>query len=326
MTEFERIRDRELLRRFRGGDREGFVEIYRIHSKPVFRFALHVSADPAKAAEITQDVFVWLVHHPDQFDPTRGELGSFLVGVARKLLKSRFREDQRWVELEDSLAARARGHGRKRCGVSPQGGGGLAIALSRGGGGLRSGRKDLRRGCGDARVRSRHGAVPAASRAGVAGEETWPKESTGVSGMKERLDAAMRQWGVETAETGPPHEVEQAVLAEFDRSVRARQRVHWIATASAVAAALAVVVWMGAPRPVQVVESNVEQAEFTALPYVVQPALYERTEVVRMAVPVAELIAAGLPLRADPGGRVQADIVIGQDGRARAVRLVENFE
>jgi RNA polymerase sigma-70 factor, ECF subfamily len=106
MTEFERIRDRELLRRFRAGDRDGFAEIYRIHSKSVFRFALHVSADPSKASEITQDVFVWLVHHADNYDPTRGELGSFLVGVARKLLKSRYREDQRWVVLEDTIAAR----------------------------------------------------------------------------------------------------------------------------------------------------------------------------------------------------------------------------
>lgn len=105
MTEFERIRDRELMQRFRAGDREGFAELYRVHSKAVFRFALYVSADPNKAAEITQDVFVWLVHHPGQYDSARGDLGPFLVGVARKLLKSRFREEQRWVELEDSMAA-----------------------------------------------------------------------------------------------------------------------------------------------------------------------------------------------------------------------------
>jgi RNA polymerase sigma-70 factor (ECF subfamily) len=106
MKEFERIRDRDLLRRFRAGDKDGFAELYRLHSKTVFRFALYVSADPATASEITQDVFVWLVHHPDNYDPTRGELGSFLVGVARKLLKSRHREEQRWVVLEDSVAAR----------------------------------------------------------------------------------------------------------------------------------------------------------------------------------------------------------------------------
>jgi RNA polymerase sigma-70 factor (ECF subfamily) len=106
MTEFERSRDRELLRRFRAGDRDGFAEIYRLYSKAVYRYSLFVAADPGKAAEITQDVFVWLVHHPDNYDPTRGELGGFLVGVARQLLRQRFRDEQRWVELEDTVAAR----------------------------------------------------------------------------------------------------------------------------------------------------------------------------------------------------------------------------
>jgi hypothetical protein len=143
-----------------------------------------------------------------------------------------------------------------------------------------------------------------------------------VFGMSERLNEAMRRWSAETAETGPPPEVERAVLAEFDRSVRARRRVNWIATAAAVAAALAVVLWMGEPRTVDVPDSIAEPGDFVALPYVVQPALYERTEVVRMSVPVAELIAAGLPLQADPSAQVEADILFGQDRRARAVRIV----
>ncbi len=61
-----------------------------------------MSGDPVKAAEVTQDVFVWLIHHPGAFDPERGELGSFLVGVARKLMKRRSSEEQRWVSIEES--------------------------------------------------------------------------------------------------------------------------------------------------------------------------------------------------------------------------------
>ncbi len=77
-------------------------------SKPVYRFGLHVTADPAKAAEITQDVFVWLVHHPDAFDPARGELSSFLIGIARQLLRRRFSEEKRWVEVDEAMAGPAR--------------------------------------------------------------------------------------------------------------------------------------------------------------------------------------------------------------------------
>ncbi len=105
MLEFERYRDRELLQRFRAGDREAFSEIYGEHSGSVFRFVLAMTGDRTKAAEITQDVFVWLIHHPGGFDPQRGELGALLVGVARKLLKRRCSEEQRWTPIEDSMLA-----------------------------------------------------------------------------------------------------------------------------------------------------------------------------------------------------------------------------
>jgi hypothetical protein len=42
-----------------------------------------------------------------------------------------------------------------------------------------------------------------------------------------------------------------------------------------------------------------------------------------MEMPVAALIAAGMPLfAADTGARVQADVVVGEDGLARAIRLI----
>jgi RNA polymerase sigma-70 factor (ECF subfamily) len=92
--------DRDLLARFRAGDREAFTRMYRVHSPAVFRFALHMTGDRMKAAEITQDVFVWLIHHPEKFDPQRGELGVFLIGVTRKLLLRQHQNERRWIPLE----------------------------------------------------------------------------------------------------------------------------------------------------------------------------------------------------------------------------------
>ena len=92
---------RDLLERFRNGDRDAFTMIYRTHSPAVFRFALHMTADRAKAAEITQDVFVWLIHHPASFDPDRGELGAFLCGVTRQLVRRRERKERRWLAFDD---------------------------------------------------------------------------------------------------------------------------------------------------------------------------------------------------------------------------------
>jgi hypothetical protein len=42
-----------------------------------------------------------------------------------------------------------------------------------------------------------------------------------------------------------------------------------------------------------------------------------------MDLPASALIAAGLPVHvSDPGARAGADVVAGEDGRARAVRLI----
>jgi len=102
MAEFERKRDMELLRRFRAGDREAFAAVYRNNQAPVFRFALHMTADRVKATEITQDVFVWLIHHPGDYDSERGDLSSFLIGVTRKLLQRRLHNERRLVPLSEA--------------------------------------------------------------------------------------------------------------------------------------------------------------------------------------------------------------------------------
>jgi RNA polymerase sigma-70 factor (ECF subfamily) len=81
-------------------DRAAFTSLYRAHEPAVFRFALSMTGDRGIAAEITQDVFVWLIHHPDAFDPARGQLTPFLLGVARKFLLRHAHTDPRLVPLE----------------------------------------------------------------------------------------------------------------------------------------------------------------------------------------------------------------------------------
>ena len=97
----------ELLNRFRGGDGEAFAELYRRHSPGVFRFALYMTGDAGRAEEVTQDVFVWLVHHPAGFDANRGELGAYLAGVARKILQRRQRNERRWAPIGETPAEAA---------------------------------------------------------------------------------------------------------------------------------------------------------------------------------------------------------------------------
>jgi RNA polymerase sigma-70 factor (ECF subfamily) len=87
------------MERFRQGDRDAFTELYRASYPAVFRFAFYMTGDRVKAGEVTQDVFVWLIHHPAEFDPQRGGLAAFLGGVARKLLLQAERNERRWATL-----------------------------------------------------------------------------------------------------------------------------------------------------------------------------------------------------------------------------------
>lgn len=105
MLEAERRSDHDLLRRFHAGDQDAFTGVYQAHHRAVFRFARGMTGDEVKAAEITQDVFVWLIHHPGGYDPDRGGLGGFLVGVARYMLKRRYSQERRWVPIDEAMAA-----------------------------------------------------------------------------------------------------------------------------------------------------------------------------------------------------------------------------
>jgi RNA polymerase sigma-70 factor, ECF subfamily len=102
MGETESRSDRDLLDRFRLGDREAFAALYHRYFPAVYRFAFYMTNDGPRAGEITQDVFIWLTGHPGQFDASRGELGAFLGGVARKFVHRLQRNDQRWLPLEEA--------------------------------------------------------------------------------------------------------------------------------------------------------------------------------------------------------------------------------
>ena len=105
MGETERRRDRQLVERFRSGDREAFAELYHAHYPALFRHALYMTGDRVRAGETVQDVFVWLIHHSKDFDESRGDLGPFLGGVARKLLLRRQRTESRWLPFDEAAAS-----------------------------------------------------------------------------------------------------------------------------------------------------------------------------------------------------------------------------
>lgn len=100
-----------------------------------------------------------------------------------------------------------------------------------------------------------------------------------------------------------------------------------LGTAVAMAACAAVCLVLLRPSPSPRVTASAADAPFVEMPYVAPLAPYERAEVVRMDVSVAALEAAGLDVHVpDTGATVLADVLLGQDGRAHAIRLVSGRE
>jgi hypothetical protein len=60
------------------------------------------------------------------------------------------------------------------------------------------------------------------------------------------------------------------------------------------------------------------------LPWSAGLPAFESGEIVRLEVPVASLAAYGVDISSGADRPVEADILIGQDGFARAIRLVTN--
>ena len=76
-----------LLARMRQGDESAFVALYRRHCDAVYRMALLYCGSSAQAADVTQEAFIHFMTRPEQFDPLRGTIASWLCGVARNLAR-----------------------------------------------------------------------------------------------------------------------------------------------------------------------------------------------------------------------------------------------
>jgi RNA polymerase sigma-70 factor (ECF subfamily) len=103
--------DYDLLRRMRAGEEEAFLALYRRSQGPIYRFALHMSGSPSIAEDVTQEVFLVLIEGLDRFDPARGTLPGYLLGISRKLVLRRLEKDRAFLSLPDEeQAASANGH------------------------------------------------------------------------------------------------------------------------------------------------------------------------------------------------------------------------
>ena len=80
-----------------------FRDAFHCHKNTVYRFAYRMTGSTSAAEDVVQDCFVTFWRKPEGYDPARGGLRPFLLGMARNLiLKRRLRERQH-EELSEAM-------------------------------------------------------------------------------------------------------------------------------------------------------------------------------------------------------------------------------
>jgi RNA polymerase sigma-70 factor (ECF subfamily) len=91
--------DVKLLQDMAAGDAEAFAAVYARYHAPVYRFARQMTGSEAASQDVVQEVFMALLVRPLAYDPARGELRTFLFGIARHLVLRRIRREPRSIPL-----------------------------------------------------------------------------------------------------------------------------------------------------------------------------------------------------------------------------------
>ena len=97
--------DAELVDRLKQRDEDALLHLYDLHRSSVFRFLTHMTGSVVVAEELTQEVFVVILDSMCagtvvQFDPQKGTLEGYLLGIARNLARAERRRTNRVVSLD----------------------------------------------------------------------------------------------------------------------------------------------------------------------------------------------------------------------------------
>jgi hypothetical protein len=145
--------------------------------------------------------------------------------------------------------------------------------------------------------------------------------------MTRPLSESLRELADASRSLEPDPGVGERVMAAFDAARAApahRRGRRWPALAAAAVLVLASgAVWWAVRTPAPSVVRQPAPSDFVAWPGAATLPSFESGELVRVDLPVDVLPSLGLVRPPTRAVAVKADVIVGQDGFARAVRLVE---
>jgi RNA polymerase sigma-70 factor (ECF subfamily) len=101
-----------------GGEAE-FSGLYHQHQPALYRFLLQLGARPQVAEELVQEVFLAWLRRPGNYQPTRGSLRAYLLGIGRRLLRRHWRRHRLEI-LWNPLAPEPNDGGRAAAALDAQ--------------------------------------------------------------------------------------------------------------------------------------------------------------------------------------------------------------
>ena len=139
------------------------------------------------------------------------------------------------------------------------------------------------------------------------------------------VESALRELGQGISRDHPVSADAKGRLAARIGSDVAVRRAAYPALAAAVVIAVALVILLKVQFHRELIAVRSERP-FVAVPYLDPPDPRENTEVVRMNIPVETLLAMGYWTSEEPDAIVPVDLLVGEDGRAHAVRPLSDIE
>ncbi|MDX2154232.1 MAG: hypothetical protein SFV54_26060 [Bryobacteraceae bacterium] len=143
---------------------------------------------------------------------------------------------------------------------------------------------------------------------------------------EEQVNAGLRALAADERRLEAPRHVEETVLAAFatrrNNPWPRQSRRQWLAAAASIVIVVALS-WLLGREAKPPAAPPVAAGGFMAIPYATGAAPVGGGYIVRVRMERTALVSLGIPAgAAPPGARVQADLLVGDDGVAHAIRLV----